>query len=114
MAYLSLFGGNEDDDGSDNNSANWWGNVDENIPARQYHSETQHLLQSIPATSGNLRRIEDTAERDLSFFISESIASSVTVAVSIPALNRIRIVVDIEARGEESQFTFTENWKASA
>jgi phage gp46-like protein len=113
-AYLAMFGGNEDDDGRDNNPANWWGNVDENIPARQYHSETQNLLQSLPATSGNLRRIEDAANRDLEFFTAESIASSVTVAASIPALNRVRIVVDIEANGEESQFTFTENWKASA
>ena len=28
-AYLSLFGGNEDDDNRTDNPANWWGNIDE-------------------------------------------------------------------------------------
>ena len=70
-AYLSLFGGNEDDDGLADNPKTWWGNLDEIDPAKQYRSETQNLLRGIPATSGNLRRIEDAASRDLAWFISE-------------------------------------------
>jgi len=112
-AYLSLFGGNEDDDGRDNNAFSWWGNLDETQPERQYQSETQNLLESIPATSSNLRRIEDAAKRDLAWFVDVGAASSVSVLVSIPALNRIKITVNIEALGEESQFEFTENWRAS-
>ena len=113
MAYLCLFGGNEDDDGRDDNPFNWWGNLDENETANQYRSETQNLLQALPATTGNLRRIEDAANRDLAVFTEEKIASLVTVAVSIPGINRIKIIVDIEANGEESSFEFTENWKAT-
>lgn len=113
-AYLSLFGGNEDDDGRGANPLTWWGNLDEVDPARQYHSETQNLLQALPATTGNLRRIEDAAGRDLAWFVGERVASSVTVAASIPGLNRIKLTVDIEAVGEESSFEFVENWKASA
>lgn len=112
-AYLSLFGGNEDDDGRADNEKTWWGNLDEVDPAERYVSETQNLLQSLPATSANLRRIEDAAGRDLQWFLDKNIASSVDVAVSIPALNRIDIVVNIEANGEESQFEFTENWRAA-
>ncbi len=112
-AYLSLFGGNEDDDGRAENSANWWANIDEGETARQYRSETQNLLQSLPAIPANLRRIEDAAGRDLAWFLEENVASSVTVAASMPGLNRVRIVIDIEANGEESQFEFTENWKAT-
>lgn len=113
-AYLSLFGGNEDDDGSQDNSANWWANLDEVDPAKEYHSETQNLLQALPATTGNLRRIEDAANRDLAWFITNKVASSVNVVASIPGLNKIKLTIDIEATGEESSFEFVENWKAGA
>lgn len=113
-AYLSLFGGNEDDDGSDDNALTWWGNLDEVDPVRQYRSETQNLLQSIPATTGNLRRIEDAANRDLAWFVEQNVASSVTVEATIPGINRVKITVKIEANGVESSFDFVENWKAAA
>ena len=113
-AYLSLFGGNEDDDGRADNPANWWANLDEVDPTRQYHSETQNLLQALPATTGNLRRIEDAAGRDLAWFVDSGVASSVSVAASIPGINRIKLTIDIEAVGQESSFEFVENWKAGA
>jgi phage gp46-like protein len=112
--YLSLFGGNEDDDGRQDSPADWWGNIDETDPAREYHSETQHLLRSLPATTGNLRRLEDAARRDLSWLESDSVASSVTVSASIPGVNKIKLEIDIEAIGEESSFEYVENWKADA
>lgn len=113
-AYLSLFGGNEDDDGRADNPANWWGNLDEIDPVRQYRSETQHLLQALPATTGNLRRIEDAASRDLAWLVQNKAASSLTVAARMPGLNKIKLTINIEAVGEESSFEFVENWKASA
>lgn len=113
-AYLSMFGGNEDDNGQPRNAASWWGNLDETDPSRQYRSETQYLLQSIPAITSNLRRIEDAAGRDLAWFITEKAASSVEVVATIPGINRVKISISIEATGEESNFEFTENWKASA
>jgi phage gp46-like protein len=112
--YLSLFGGNEDDDGRQDSPADWWGNIDETDPAREYHSETQHLLRSLPATTGNLRRLEDAARRDLSWLESDSVASSVTVSASIPGVNKIKLEIYIEAIGEESSFEYVENWKADA
>lgn len=113
-AYLSLFGGDEDDDGRADNPANWWANIDEVDPAKEYHSETQNLLQALPATTGNLRRIEDAANRDLAWFITDKVASSVNVVAGIPGINRIKLTIDIEANGEESSFEFVENWKAGA
>jgi len=112
-AYLSLFGGNEDDDGLSDNGFTYWGNLDELDPAMQYRSETQNLLQGIPATTGNLRRIEDAVLRDLQWFVNKKIASSVSVVVTIPELNKIKITVEIEAQGIESSFEFVENWKVS-
>lgn len=113
-AYLSLFGGNEDDDGRSNNPANWWGNLDEIDPARQYRSETQNLLQALPATTGNLLRIEDAVKRDLAWMVSIGAASEVSAEVSILGINRILIDINVIARGEESNFEFIQNWKVAA
>lgn len=113
-AYLSMYGGNEEDDGRADNAKSWWGNVDENNLANQYRSETQHLLQSLPATTGNLRRLEDAAGRDLNWFIEENVASTITVFASIPGINRVKTRININAEGEESTFEFTDNWKVAA
>ena len=112
-AYLSLFGGNKNDDGSQDNSRTWWGNLSETGTVKQYRSETQNLLDRIPLISGNLIKVQLAAERDLAWFIDTKVASSVIVSATIPALNTIRIVVGIEAFGEQSQFTFTENWNST-
>lgn len=106
-AYLSLFGGNEGDDGRADNPLTWWGNIGEQY---QYRSETQHLLRALAATTGNLRRIEDAAVRDLAWMTSAGAASSVSVAASIPGLNRIKLTVNIDG---DTTLEFVENWKAS-
>lgn len=110
-AYISLFGGNEDDDGSQNTKRQYWGNHLETSKARTIRSETQNLLYEIPATSSNLRRLEDAAKRDLQWMIDEGVASSVEVEASIPALNKVELVLRVNAEGEESAFAFVENWK---
>ena len=112
--YLSLFGGNWADDGSQNNRQTWWGNLDEQATANQYRSETQYLLGTIPATTGNLKRIEDAASRDLQWLIEENAASSLAVSASLPGLNRVKIEISIRAEGDEAQFNYTENWRASS
>ena len=107
-AYLSLFGGNEDDDGSKGDPLGWWGNLLETQPEREYHSETQHLLQDIPATSNNLKRIEDAAKRDLKWFVDTGVATEILVNVSIPSLNMLKLEIEIN----QERFTFVENWRA--
>lgn len=108
-AYLSLFGGNDDDDGSQGSTLSWWGNLDETAPENQYRSETQHLLRALPATSANLRRIEDAASRDLSWFVDVGAAASIEVAASIPGLNRLKLLINI---GGNDSIEFVENWRA--
>lgn len=112
-AYLSMFGGNEQDDGL-NESATWWGNIGEQDPDFQYKSETQFLLKSIPATTGNLLRIEEAARRDLEWMLNKAVASSVEINIGIPALNRVYIGIAIQADGDEIEFAFTANWKVEA
>lgn len=113
-AYVSLFGGNIEDDGTAANALTWWGNLDETEPAKKYVSETQHLLDLLPPTSSNLLKLEAAASRDLQWFTDENIASSVTVVVTIPALNAVNFDIKILAEGQETSFNFTENWKAAA
>lgn len=112
--YLSLFGGNEDDDGRPDNPVNWWGNLIEDRPERIYRSETQHLLRALPATSGNLPRIEDAVKRDLAWVVPAGVASEVSASASVIGLNRVKITVSVEAVGSPSRFEFFANWKASA
>jgi phage gp46-like protein len=113
--YLSLFGGNERDAGNAESRAAWWGNLNE-VPERQYRSETQNLLQSLPVTSYNLRRIEDAARRDLEWMREVGAASAISVSASVPGLNRVRLVIDIGAidlEAESSVIEYEETWRAS-
>lgn len=112
-AYNSIFGGNEDDDSRKDNPLEWWGNKIETDPVRKLHSETQNLLNSIPATSSNLRRVEDAAKRDLSWFITEGVATTLTVEAYIPAVNRVGLIINLNVAGSEIEFKFLENWKGS-
>lgn len=109
-AYLSMFGGNERDSGSDADAAlQWWGNIGE-PEERQYRSQTQNLLRALPASPANLKRIEDAALNDLAW-MTTSIAKTVTVTTRIPALNTVQIDVQIDIDGQVIPFSFTSSWQ---
>lgn len=109
-AYLSLFGGNDDDPGGEDTTLAWWGNLTQERAERQYRSETQYLLRAIPAITANLRRIEDAVRRDLAWMLSNGVAASVEAEATIPALNKVQI--DVTINGDET-LTYTENWQRS-
>jgi phage gp46-like protein len=109
-AYLSLFGGNEDDDGIPGNASTWWGNVNETEKSNKYISETQYLLDNLPITSGNLLRVEDAAKRDLAWFKDERVANAVSVSASILGLSKVQLEIDID----QERYIFVENWRASS
>lgn len=108
-AYLSLFGGNEDDAGGSDTALTWWANLDEGRPERQYRSETQNTLQALVAVPANLRRVEDAANRDLDWMLSRGVAVSLTVSASMPGLNKIKLTINIDG---DLTVEFIENWKA--
>ena len=112
-AYLSLLGGNIEDDGLPDNSLTWWGNLDETDRAFKYISETQNLLRGLPAVSRNLILVEEANLRDLQWMIDKKVASSITSEASIPQVGRVAFKITILAEGEEQNFNFTENWRAS-
>lgn len=110
-AYLSLFGGNEDDNGQKDNPKNWWGNIGETETDKQYRSELQNLLQGLPPTSKNLIRLEAAANRDLAWMITKGVATTITVFASIPGLNKVKLRIMINAENGDEEFEFLENWR---
>lgn len=110
--YLSLFGGNEGDNGSNGNKNNWWANLLENDPAYQFRSKTQNLLISLPLVSGNLRKIEDAVKSDLKSYVDSGAITELTVSVLITGPRRVKIVINAYADGNKISLTFLANWQA--
>ena len=104
-AWLSLFGGNEDDSGQEADDAKqWWGNLSETDTANRYRSETQYLLFTLPLTPANLQRFEEAASADLAW-MTESIASDIAVVATMPGPKRIDLRVELVIDGETTPFT---------
>lgn len=111
-AYLSLFGGNEDDSGQPaDQRRQWWGNFGESDPARQYRSQTQWCLFNLPPTTGNLRRLEAAAKNDLAWMLDAGFAREVSAVATMPARNRIKLATKVEVlNGETYRFEFPQSW----
>lgn len=113
MIFLCLFGGNFLDNGLSENRKTWWGNLNIEDPDNRYISRMQNLVGQIALNSGNLRRIEEAAKADLEVFKTSGIANSVLVFASIPARNRLNLLINIDSpRGENSQVEFLINWQS--
>lgn len=111
-AIISLFGGNMDDNGlPGDNGKQYWGNLITNSPTERQRAETQRLLRTIPATSGNLLRLQDAVVRDLAWFTVEKIVEKYAVEVRLIAVRRITIVIDLLiANNENQRLQFTREW----
>lgn len=108
-AYLSLFGGNEDDAGGSDTALSWWGNLMETETAPQYRSETQNIIDGLPLSTSNLLRLEKAVGRDLAWLVSEGAASSVSVSASLLSVKSVQITVTIDG---DTSLTYVENWNA--
>ncbi len=111
--YLSMFGGNEADEGGSDDPNQWWGDILDADPARHYRGETETTLLNLPAVPASLLRVEEAAKRDLKWLTDTRAASTVTVSATMPGVDRIGLTVTVQADGIESQFEYVENWKAS-
>lgn len=99
--FLSLFGGNQEDSGADGDKPKeWWGNKLATSEEEKLRSETQSLLAKLPVTTGNLRRFQDAAQRDLGWMVTAAVATAVAVRVVIPKANSLRYDIAIEVNGE--------------
>ena len=81
MIYLSLFGGNEDDNGSESTSKlQWWGNEGEPIE-NQYRGKFQSLLSGSPLTSASVTVLVEAAVTDLeTAIVATGYAESVEIS----------------------------------
>jgi len=108
--YISLFGGNEEDSGkASDDRLQWWGNLIESDPERVLRSETQYLLNELPATTGNLVRIEEAALRDLDWMKGYG-ATSITATATMPRLDWVALTIAFEIDGQKYNPTFTAPW----
>lgn len=111
--FLSLFGGNFEDDGLAGNKKTFWGNLAENNISRKYISRFQNLMRGIPLTSGNLRRLEQAALADLEWFKTEKMAGEILVTGSVPARNRLKMIIDVNSpQGESAHVEYLLNWQS--
>ena len=110
-AYLSHFGGNEEDAGVDPDDASqWWGNFGENEERKQ-RSRVGYLLKTLIAIPANLRAVEDAARQDLAWML-DAFADSVDARATLTAPRQLKLEDYIVVNGTGYNFTFGENWTA--
>jgi len=111
--YLSLFGGNYDDSGSDaDEPLEWWGNKLEEDDAKKLRSRTQAILCGLPATPANLQLVDDAMAADLAWMLEE-VATSVDVAARLVAPKRVELSVEIAVGESRYPFTIPTDWIAT-
>lgn len=99
--YLSLFGGNRDDNGEVVNSKTWWGNCLNDVGKNeQMVSSFQSFIKTFPLTTKNILIAESKAEQDLQWFIDEGIADTVTAEITVKTNNSIELNIIIGKSGE--------------
>jgi|LGOV01.1.fsa_nt_gb phage gp46-like protein len=111
--YITLFGGNIEDNGTESTKLkSWWGNqLSENEPDKKIISRTMAIIKGFPATPANLRKVEKAAADDLAWFKSQGICDTIIIVGSIPSKNRLELKIEMLKDGNKlDNFKFIENW----
>jgi hypothetical protein len=112
MPYLAMFGGNVDQSTPSERTTeeqrfDWWGNAlfMGNQPGLQFNSETERALNETALTSSGRQVIFNAVKADLLFMKD---FANVSIAVALPAIDRVVIGVRLERPGNLSgkQFIF--------
>lgn len=113
--YLSLFGGNKNDDAG-REKETWWGNL---IPGTKENekivSSFHAAVSGLPMTAGNIKRAAKAAEKDLEWLTSEKIADTVEVSLTDKGHNRAALSVTVAKDKEnitETEYSF--QWQGGA
>jgi phage gp46-like protein len=114
--YLSLFGGNKDDNGKVKNNKTWWGDTFDGITENEkLVSRFQNILYGSPMTTENIQEAENAALLDLKWIIDEGIADKISALGQASARNRFYLRVELRAHGKSVyENTFSLFWKAGA
>lgn len=98
--YLSLFGGNKEDDGKVENTKGWWGNYTEGaLPEERLTSRFQTFATK-PLSSANIRLAERAAVADLSWLKDDGIADEVDASGIIDAVHHAVFTITVKKGGE--------------
>jgi len=102
MAYLCLFGGNQDDDGTEaTKKQQWWGNEGE-PDEQQYRGRFQSYLKGEPLTSALIPEMEAAAIEDLASVFVPFYAESVTCSISLFTPKMVKAEIQINSYNEEA------------
>jgi phage gp46-like protein len=98
--YLSLFGGNKDDEGKVKNGKTWWGNLLPQTPeAEKMVSRLQAVITGTPLSAKNVRDAENAARLDLRWLVDAGMADAVLVDGRGQAGNRFSFKIEIRVNG---------------
>ena len=99
--YLSLFGGNKDDNGKVKNNKTWWGNTLAGINENEkIVSRFQAIIAGLPMTTKTIGEAESAAALDLQWVIDEGVAEKINVSGRAVGHNKFSIRVEIQAGGK--------------
>lgn len=107
MVYLSLFGGNVEEstvDGFVNpQSFDYWANklMYGNDPSQQFNSETERTLNKTALNTSAIDKISEAVITDLTYLKK---LFKITVKVSLPYLNQVKIEIFFEGIENSNQY----------
>jgi phage gp46-like protein len=112
--YLSIFGGNKEDNGKVKNRKTWWGNTLEGTGENEkLVSRFQAVIFGLPMTTKNIEIAESAASLDLKWIVDEGIADKITVSGRAVSRKKFSLHVEIKAGGKSIyENTFALFWKA--
>lgn len=112
--YLSIFGGNKDDNGKVKNKFTWWGNTLDGVTENEkIVSRFQAVIFGMPMTTKNIQEAETAASLDLQWIKSEGIADDISISGSAITRNQFQLKIKISTKGETIyQNAFFLFWKA--
>jgi phage gp46-like protein len=94
--YLSLFGGNKEDNGKVKNNKEWWGNTIEGIEENEkLVSRFQNIIYGLPMTVKNIREAEAAAAIDLGWFKNEKIIDVLNIYGRATGKNNFELVIEM-------------------
>jgi phage gp46-like protein len=112
--YISLFGGNKEDNGKVKNNKTWWGNTLPGVGENEKMiSRFQAIIFGLPMTSKNIQESETAARLDLKWIIDDGIADKISVTGRAAARNAFELTIQIKSGGKSIyENTFSLFWRA--
>ncbi|MDR1586542.1 MAG: hypothetical protein LBS57_03700 [Treponema sp.] len=114
--YLSLFGGNKEDNGKVRNRKTWWGNTLRGVSENQkLVSRFQALIHGLPMTTKNILDAEAAARLDLKWMVDDGIADEIIADGRAVSHSRFELKVQINAKGKSIfEHIYALFWKAGS